>query len=90
MNRGEQATSIIPGVVSIHPNNHVTSMKSWPWPQVLALFGKQGEMMMVDLILDCGIFVPVENSYGSYYQLSGESIAFDMGPWLIRLRTISG
>lgn len=78
VNRGEQAISNIPGVVSIHPNHHVASMKSWPWPQVLALFGKQGEMMMVDLILDCGIFVLVENTYGSYYQLSGESIFSNM------------
>ncbi|KAE8444198.1 hypothetical protein EG329_000795 [Mollisiaceae sp. DMI_Dod_QoI] len=74
VNRGELATSAIPGVASIYLNDHVTSMKAWPWPQVLALFGKQGERMMIDLILDCGIFIPVENAYGSYHQLSGQPL----------------
>ncbi|CZR51337.1 related to telomerase reverse transcriptase [Phialocephala subalpina] len=74
MNEGEHATSAIPGVISTYPNDHVTSMKAWPWPQVLALLGKQGERMMIDLILDCGIFLPVEDAYGSYYQLSGQPL----------------
>lgn len=74
MNRGEHATSKIPGVISTYPNDHVTTIKSSPWPQVLALFGRQGERMMIDLILDSGIFVPVENAYGSFYQLSGKSL----------------
>ncbi|KUJ22915.1 uncharacterized protein LY89DRAFT_313971 [Mollisia scopiformis] len=75
MNREEHATSAIPGIVSTYPNVHVTSMKAWPWPQFLALFGRQGEKMMIDLILDCGIFVPVENAHGSYYQLSGQPLS---------------
>ena len=72
--RDENATSAIPGVISTYPNSHVTSMKTSPWPEVLALVGKQGERVMVDLILDCGIFLPVEAGRGSYYQLSGQSI----------------
>jgi telomerase reverse transcriptase len=70
--REENAASSIPGVVSLYPNTHVTSMKSWPWPQVLALMGKAGERVMIDLILDTGVFLAIESSHGAYHQLSGE------------------
>lgn len=71
--RDENVTSTIPGVVSIYPNSHVTNMKASPWPEILALMGKEGERVMIDLMLDCGIFVPIESSRGSYHQLSGQS-----------------
>lgn len=70
--REENLTSDIPGVISEHPNSHVVAMKAAPWPQVLALMGKEGEKTMVQLLLDCGIFLPVENGQGNYHQLSGE------------------
>jgi telomerase reverse transcriptase len=47
-------------------------IKSAPWPQILALMGKEGQRMMIDLILDCGIFVAVEIGHGNYFQLSGK------------------
>jgi telomerase reverse transcriptase len=46
-------------------------MKDAPWPQVLALMGKDGERTMIDLLLGCGVFLPVGNSRGNYHQLSG-------------------
>lgn len=70
--RGENAASSIPGVLSVYPNTHVTSMKAWPWPQVLALMGKAGERVMVDLVLDTGVFLTVSGGYGTYHQLSGK------------------
>lgn len=47
-------------------------MKTSPWPQVLTLMGREGERAMIDLILDCGIFLPIKNGLGSFHQLSGE------------------
>jgi telomerase reverse transcriptase len=70
--RDENFSTTIPGVNLTYPNSHVTSIKGWPWPQVLGLLGQAGERIMVDLILDCGIFLPIENANGSYHQLSGE------------------
>jgi telomerase reverse transcriptase len=70
--RGENAASSIPGLLSIHPNSHVTSIKADPWPQVLALMGKEGERAMIDLLLDCGIFLAVGSGRGTYHQLSGK------------------
>lgn len=63
--------SSIPGIVSIFPNNNVETIKSAPWPQILALMGKEGEKEMFNLVLDCGIFLAVEGGQGNYHQLSG-------------------
>jgi telomerase reverse transcriptase len=71
INRNENAASAIPGIISVYPNIHVTAMKGSPWTQVLSLMGKDGEKIMIDLILNCGIFVTVESGKGNYHQLSG-------------------
>ncbi|TVY37815.1 Telomerase reverse transcriptase, partial [Lachnellula subtilissima] len=71
MRQEENHISGIPGVQSVFPNIHVTSMKSIPWPQVLLLMGKEGERAMIDLILDCGIFLEVGIGRGVYHQLCG-------------------
>jgi telomerase reverse transcriptase len=71
IHRDAVVTSAIPGLVSTYPNSHVTSMKAEPWPPVLTLMGKEGEKTMIDLILDCGIFLYIENARGSYQQLCG-------------------
>ncbi|PVH78811.1 hypothetical protein DL98DRAFT_236130 [Cadophora sp. DSE1049] len=75
INQGENAGSSIPGVVSTYPNSHVTEMKARPWPQVLLLMGKEGERAMIDLILDCGIYLAVESGHGTFNQLSGVPLA---------------
>jgi telomerase reverse transcriptase len=71
INRDENPVTAIPGVVSTYPNQHISMLKVSPWPQILALMGKEGQRMMIDLILDCGIYVAVESGYGNYFQLSG-------------------
>ncbi|TVY37321.1 Telomerase reverse transcriptase, partial [Lachnellula occidentalis] len=71
MRQEQNHISTIPGVQSVYPNIHVTSMKSRPWPQVLLLMGKEGERAMIDLILECGIFLEVGNGRGVYHQLCG-------------------
>jgi telomerase reverse transcriptase len=73
VNAGANSTSAIPGVISIYPNHLVTAIKSPPWPQVLSLMGKEGERVMIDLLLDCGVFQAVESGRGNYLQLSGNS-----------------
>jgi hypothetical protein len=73
VHRGENATSAIPGVLSVHPNSHVIRIKAEPWPHVLALMGKEGERAMIDLLLDCGIFLVVGSGCGTFHQLSGKS-----------------
>lgn len=64
-------TAAIPGVLSVHPNDHVAAMKSSPWTEVLALMGQEGERVMIDLILDCGVYVCIDAGSGIYHQLNG-------------------
>lgn len=65
--------STIPGVVVTHMNDHVAMVKECEWQQLLALMGRQGERVMIDLLMDCGIFVTIEGGRGNYHQLSGTS-----------------
>ncbi|KAI4182459.1 MAG: hypothetical protein LQ348_004847 [Seirophora lacunosa] len=60
----------IPGVVLHYPNSHVGTLKSRPWSDLLNLLGKDGEQIMLDLLLDCSVYVAVERGQGNYYQLS--------------------
>lgn len=61
----------IPGLYSIYPNQQVRALKGSPWPELLMLLGKEGERIMIDLLVDCSIFRTVKAGKGNLYQLSG-------------------
>lgn len=61
----------IPGIVLHYPNSHVGTLKSRPWSDLLNLLGKDGEQIMLDLILNCAVYAGVESGKGNFYQLSG-------------------
>ena len=61
----------------VHLNSHRRALKEAPWPQLLALLGKGGEKVMIDLLLDCSIFTSVDAGRGNYHQLSGKSTTRD-------------
>ena len=65
----------IPGLFVAHHNRRVEEIKASPWPQLLVLLGKAGEQIMIDLLLDCSIFLGVESGKDNLYQLSGISIS---------------
>ncbi|KAK3356163.1 hypothetical protein B0H65DRAFT_439316 [Neurospora tetraspora] len=58
----------IPGVYAVHTNNCVKALKEAPWPQFLLLLGKEGERIMLDLLLDCAVFVAVREGKGNLVQ----------------------
>lgn len=66
------ALSSIQGVYSLHFNERVAAVKQSPWPQLLLLLGNSGENIMINMLLDCAIFLPIDAGQGNYYQLSGE------------------
>ncbi|KAI4267754.1 MAG: hypothetical protein LQ337_008202 [Flavoplaca oasis] len=69
---GEQETlSGIQGITSHFPNSHVGTLKRRPWSDLPNLLGKDGEQIMLDLLLDCAVYADVESGQGNYYQLSG-------------------
>ena len=61
----------IPGIVSHYPNNNVEILKNAFWTNLLDVLGKGGDGIMLDLILECGLFVAVDKGQGNYFQLSG-------------------
>ena len=65
------AASTIPGLYLLHPNQHFQALKAPPWPQLLKLLGKEGERIMLDLLVDCAIFGSVKAGKGNLYQLGG-------------------
>lgn len=72
INEDHGAMASIPGVVSHYPNSHVSTLKNTLWADVLGLLGKEGERIMLDLILEFGIYVAVESGRENYYQLCGK------------------
>ena len=61
----------IPGIVSHYPNSNVSILKSTVWHDVLHLLGKEGEQVMLDVIMHCAIFSTVTRGRGNFCQLSG-------------------
>lgn len=72
---GPATTTAIPGLCSVYPNQHVEALKMSPWPQLLMLLGSAGERIMIDLLVDCSIFMPVKTGKGNLYQLAGIPIS---------------
>ncbi|KAL8795794.1 MAG: hypothetical protein Q9195_001846 [Heterodermia aff. obscurata] len=65
------AQTNIPGIASHYPNAHVTQLKSPVWKKLLTLLGKEGDRIMLDLVLECGLFISIEADQRNYYQISG-------------------
>lgn len=63
--------SHIPGLVSSDLNEHVQRLKQQPWTGLPDLLGGGADRVMIELLLECGIFLPLENGKGNYLQLSG-------------------
>lgn len=63
--------SSLPGLTMAYPNEHAEALKRPEWSFILALLGDGGDRVMIDLLVSCGLFYPIDRSHGSYYQLSG-------------------
>ncbi|KAL6357993.1 hypothetical protein LRP88_08172 [Fusarium phalaenopsidis] len=68
---GDQGNTSIPGLFSLYPNSHVKALREAPWPQLLALLGRAGEKIMIDLLVDTSVYVNVQAGFNNYYQLTG-------------------
>ena len=72
INENHCAVAGIPGIVSYYPNSNVSMVKGSSWTEVLALLGKEGDHILLELFLDCGIFTGGDEGQNNYYQLSGK------------------
>ena len=74
-NEDHCAVAGIPGIVPHYPNANVNVLKASSWTEILGLLGKEGDSIMIDLFLDCGVFVAGDENLGNFYQLSGRDCA---------------
>lgn len=65
-------SSTIPDLFCTKPPQHAQTLKESPWPQLLALLGASGEKIMIDLLIDCSIFLPVEGGRRNFVQATGQ------------------
>lgn len=72
MSEEHDAMASIPGVVSHYPNSHVSTLKSAIWADAYNLLGKEGDRIMLDMILNCGVFVGIKSGKDNFYQLCGK------------------
>ena len=86
-NENHGALAGIPGIVARYPNNNVSTLKNGAWSSLLALLGQEGDRIMLDILLHCGLFVLCSGGNGSCYQLCGKTSQSKPGP---RALTISG
>jgi hypothetical protein len=71
MDANNATLSAVRRLVPVFPNKHFDELKLDPWPQVLGLLGKGGDRVMIDLLVDCGIFLAAGNGRGNYFQICG-------------------
>lgn len=71
LNEDYCAVAGIPGLVSHYPNHNVNTLKNADWTEVLDLLGQEGDRIILDLVLECGVFVAVLCGQGNYCQISG-------------------
>lgn len=64
------------GLRAVRANPYVESLQQSPWPQLLALLGESGERIMIDLLLDCAIFVSVDAGASNVCQISGRLLHY--------------
>ncbi|KAF2259198.1 hypothetical protein CC78DRAFT_525270, partial [Lojkania enalia] len=69
------AAQCIPGIVSHSPNTYVDTLKGPLWHRLRSLLGPGGDRMMMDLLLDCGIFYRIDSRPSNFYQLSGTPVS---------------
>jgi hypothetical protein len=63
----------IPGIICRYSNAHIEYVTSNAWCALLSLFGKGGDIIMVDLLLECCLFLPASDNSRSLQQFSGIS-----------------
>lgn len=64
----------IPGVVCQYPNKFVERLTGPAWCELLSALGRGGDLVMVDLLVDCALFCPCSGHEG-LLQVSGVPIS---------------
>jgi telomerase reverse transcriptase len=65
------AAAGIPGIICRYSNPHIELVTSTAWCALLSLLEQGGDIVMVDLLLECCLFLPVSSNSRSLQQFSG-------------------
>jgi telomerase reverse transcriptase len=65
----------ISGNFQQHPNEGYNLLRKQPWEQYAALLGADGESIISSLLLDCGLFLRIDEGCDNYLQISGIPIS---------------
>lgn len=71
--RNATSNASIGGLSAVFPNQYVELVKTSPWPDILKLLGRGGDLLMIDMLVDCALFRRADCGRGNYYQISGRS-----------------
>ncbi|KAG9196339.1 telomerase reverse transcriptase [Alternaria panax] len=71
----ENPSSSIPNLQERQPNSYRRTLKEPVWCRLHALLGQGGDRTMIDMLLECSIFIPVNADMGNYCQLSGVPVS---------------
>lgn len=66
----------IPGIVCQFSNPHVVTLTGNIWCELLPLLGRGGDLIMIDLLVDCGLFVAAQDGVNGLRQISGKGYHF--------------
>lgn len=69
----------VPGLMCNTANVHVLALKESPWTALPSLLGSNAERIIAELLVECGVFVPVADS-SNLKQLSGVPLS-EQKPW---------
>lgn len=61
----------IPGIICQYSNPHIEIVTSLAWCALLALLGRKGDIVMVDLLLECCLFSSASDNSWALQQFSG-------------------
>lgn len=67
--------SRLPGIVQRNENRNLSLLRESPWTDIANLLGDDAELIMLNLLLDCGIYQRLQSGKDNLYQLCGEPVS---------------
>lgn len=61
----------IPGVICLHANECARKLQRRPWTEILSMLGSSGNAILRNLLLDCGVFVRIDQGKENLHQICG-------------------
>lgn len=67
-------STLVRGVMQLHPSDNLAQFKTTSWYKIFAALGVDGECILTSLLLDCGVYTALDSGAINHYQVSGVPI----------------